>query len=394
MCCAAGWAAAGDAHSTSASQNAGTSCDVGLEDRGIFSDLDQSISLPLFAGARPENTSIAVNKRARTLSVLVDGTPVKTYPAALGFSPEGDKKREGDGRTPEGVYTIVEMSDRNLPKKYGARSMLLSYPNKKDAARGLRTGLISKEKAAAIAARIQKGKTPPQDTPLGSSIRIHGGGVGKDWTLGCIAMRDEDIEELFEVVRPGTRVRIAPDVPAGLRDTDRDGIPDPVDILLGALKADANDAAYDDGYYSISKKLGDVPRKRGCCSDVVVRALRNAGIDLQSALQRDRQKAPGAYPGMRRPNPNIDHRRVRNLVRYFKRHFKEIPLSSRRYMPGDILLFDTLPKSGPDHIGVVGVDVSGTDAPPIINNWTYGAVTDPMPLTTFVPVTHHFRAPR
>lgn len=206
-----------------------------------------------------------------------------------------------------------------------------------------------------------------------------------------IILREADLTELCEVVTKGAIVEIAPGTPTGLHDADDDGIPDQVDILLGALKADANNASYDDGFYPIAKHLGDVPRNKGCCTDVVIRSLRNAGIDLQQAVQHDAKKNPKHYPFIKHPNPNIDHRRVKNLVPYFKRHFISLPVDQKRFMPGDILLFDTLAKAGPDHIGIVSAETTAEGAPLIINNWTYGAVTDPMALLSFVPVTHQFR---
>ncbi len=366
---------------------------TGLKDLGIFSDLDNEIQVPLFKGANKDNILIAINKHARTLSALVNGIPIKTYPIALGFSPIGDKEKEGDGKTPEGIYSIVEMKQDKLPKKYGARSMLLSYPNIKDAERGCKKGIITTDQKSEIISQTKRGNIPLQTTALGSSIRIHGGGIQDDWTLGCIAMRDEDIIELFEVVRNGTQVIVAKDIPQGLTDSDKDGIPDPVDIVMGALKVDVNNAYYDDKYYPISSNKGDVPRDRGCCSDVIIRSLRNAGIDLQSVLQKDIRRHPDSYPNIKKPNSSIDHRRVKNLLVYFKRHFEEVDVSERKFMPGDILLFDTLLKQGPDHIGIVS-SFSTTDGTPlIINNWTYGSVTDSMDLLSFVPVTHQFRAP-
>ena len=70
-----------------------------------------------------------------------------------------------------------------------------------------------------------------------------------------------------------------------------------------------------------------MPRQEGVCTDVVIRALRNAGIDLQRAVYDDAGRAPAAYPRIgRRRNPSIDHRRVKNLIRYFDRHWQRLPV--------------------------------------------------------------------
>ncbi len=204
-------------------------------------------------------------------------------------------------------------------------------------------------------------------------------------------------------LRPGDRAELLPLVaraqlsnePAS--DADDDGIPDSLDVLLGALKAEANGAAYDDGYFSLKYPGGDPPRERGACVDVVVRALRNAGLDLQSAVRDDIRAAPSVY-GIARPDPNIDHRRVRTVIKYFVRHFEahstELDDPSDPLAPGDIVFFDTFPdRPGPDHLGVVTRSRGKSGRPLVINNWTTGYTTRKMDLLAFVPVTQRFRFP-
>src|SRR6185436_7664707 len=90
-------------------------------------------------------------------------------------------------------------------------------------------------------------------------------------------------------------------------DRDGDGIPDALDVLIGARKTVLNGDAYVSGYHKLSFPMGDVPRDIGVCTDVIVRALRNAGLDLQVELQRDLRRAPRAYPMIRRAgDANID----------------------------------------------------------------------------------------
>jgi len=173
-------------------------------------------------------------------------------------------------------------------------------------------------------------------------------------------------------------------------DLDSDGIPTGFDILIGAKKTVLLRSPYVETYRALTFPNGDMPREEGVCTDVVVRALRNAGYDLQSLLSRDRASAPSAYPAIAKPDRNIDHRRVRNLLIYFKRHFESLPETST-LLPGDIVLFDTMGDSRPEHIGVVSDSVGTSGQPLIINSWTTGYITSEMDLLPSVPVTHRFR---
>jgi len=182
-------------------------------------------------------------------------------------------------------------------------------------------------------------------------------------------------------------------------DADRDGIPDALDILIGAKKTVLNADAYTEGYVSIKFPMGDVPREMGVCTDVVIRAVRNAGVDLQKALNEDIKRSPRSYPMVKgRANPHIDQRRVKTLLPYFVRHWEEHtarfddPKDPLR--PGDVIFMDTFPsKAGPDHIGILSDHLDDQGLPLVINNWTTGTVTAEMDLLTFVPVLHRFRLP-
>jgi uncharacterized protein YijF (DUF1287 family) len=195
------------------------------------------------------------------------------------------------------------------------------------------------------------------------------------------------------------RARLSKDVqvvaaaPSQKEDRDGDGIVDRLDIALGAKKLIHNKARYIERYVGIPYPGGDVPRTEGVCTDTVIRALRNAGIDLQREVHEDILAARKAYPMVEKVDPSINHRRVRTVVRWFERHWQKLS-SDAPYLPGDVVFFDTFPsKPGPDHLGVVSDTVSDTGHPMIINNWTDGAVDAEMDLLSFVPVTHHFRAP-
>jgi murein L,D-transpeptidase YafK len=165
------------------------------------------------SGARSERPTtnagvhIVVNKGARTLS-LYDGPKqlVKTYRVGLGSQPTGPKQLEGDGATPEGEYYVTHAN----PQSKFHLSVGLSYPNAADAARGVSRGSITKTEGQSIVDAIDRRERPPQHTKLGGDIFVHGGGSSKDWTAGCIALEDSDIEELFARVPIGARVTVLP----------------------------------------------------------------------------------------------------------------------------------------------------------------------------------------
>jgi murein L,D-transpeptidase YafK len=136
----------------------------------------------------------------------------KTYQIALGNNPAGAKIRQGDGATPEGDYYITHKN----PRSNFYLSLGVSYPNIADADRGLKAGLITKAQHKAIVSAVNTGAKPPQNTRLGGDIFIHGGGTGKlfglfrDWTLGCVALENDEIKELFQTIPVRTPVKIVP----------------------------------------------------------------------------------------------------------------------------------------------------------------------------------------
>lgn len=136
----------------------------------------------------PEVTSIVVNKGHRRMYLLHNEEILKAYDFDLGFAPTGHKEFKGDGKTPEGTYLI----DRRNPRSSYHLSIGISYPNSKD-----------------IAHAIAQGRNP------GGDIFIHGQpnnskAKGRDWTAGCIAVRNEEIEEIYAMVRKGTLITLRP----------------------------------------------------------------------------------------------------------------------------------------------------------------------------------------
>ncbi|MFN7224175.1 MAG: murein L,D-transpeptidase family protein [Paracoccaceae bacterium] len=135
----------------------------------------------------PAVTSVQVHKGERKMYLLHHEKVLKSYNVALGFAPDGHKQFEGDGKTPEGTYRI----DRRNPNSEFHLSIGISYPNQAD-----------REYAAAL------GNKP------GGDIFIHGGPrkpiTRRDWTAGCIAVTDREIERIYAMVKDGTPIHILP----------------------------------------------------------------------------------------------------------------------------------------------------------------------------------------
>lgn len=149
------------------------------------------VSNPLPSGTQIDR--IVVEKSARKLSVFTNGKELKNYRVALGRNPVGAKQQEGDNKTPEGIYKI----DSRNPQSDFHLALHISYPSDDDKARAAERGVSA-----------------------GFDIMIHGiqngrGWIGafhrlQDWTAGCVALTDEEMEELWRVTADGTPVEIRP----------------------------------------------------------------------------------------------------------------------------------------------------------------------------------------
>lgn len=133
------------------------------------------------------------------------------------------------------------------------------------------------------------------------------------------------------------------------------------DFLAAAAAQIGRTVTYDPAYTTLSYPGGDVPMSTGVCTDVIIRAFRQIGVDLQSEVHEDMKKSFSAYPhlwNLRSPDPNIDHRRVPNLMTWFKRRGKSVPISREAsdYRPADIVAW-RLPDGRP-HIGIVTSEIS------------------------------------
>ncbi|MBA3354888.1 MAG: L,D-transpeptidase [Pyrinomonadaceae bacterium] len=160
----------------------------------------ESLKLPI------KEPRIVIFKSKRQLELYSNGVVVRTYRVGLGLNPVDDKQREGDRATPEGEFYIFTKN----PKSAYYLSLGISYPNIEDAERGLRAGLITRAQRDRIVSAINKKAAPPQYTALGGLIYIHGNGAGSDWTWGCVALENEDIQELYKSVDIGTPVTMKP----------------------------------------------------------------------------------------------------------------------------------------------------------------------------------------
>lgn len=161
------------------------------------------------AGQRPMTDAachVRIEKAKRRLTLTRGGETLLTCRVGLGSCPTGRKRMQGDGRTPEGVYTICLIKEQG---KYG-RSLGISYPNREDAELALREGRIGLETHRAITDRLAAGERPPWGSPLGGEIYLHEGGSGSDWTAGCIALDEGDMDVLFPCRELIWRVEIVP----------------------------------------------------------------------------------------------------------------------------------------------------------------------------------------
>ena len=141
----------------------------------------------------PRITGIVVNKGEREMFLLHNGQVIEDYKIDLGFAPIGDKEREGDGKTPEGRYRI----DLKNPKSQFHLSLRISYPNADD-----RAGAATRGDDPGGDIYIHG--TPGRRAPYSMHENI------RDWTHGCIAVSDADIEELWRLVSVGATVEIKP----------------------------------------------------------------------------------------------------------------------------------------------------------------------------------------
>jgi len=145
------------------------------------------------AGTALHADRVLVLKKERTLQLLSRGKVIKSYKSALGGNPIGPKTRQGDHKTPEGVYVL---DYRNAHSQFH-RAIHISYPNERDRAGGRKLGVSP-------GGDVFVHGLPNGYGYLGAAHRL------KDWTDGCVAVTDEEIEEIWRAVPDGTPIEIRP----------------------------------------------------------------------------------------------------------------------------------------------------------------------------------------
>ncbi len=170
-------------------------------------------------------------------------------------------------------------------------------------------------------------------------------------------------------------------------------------MINGAKKEVIKGVLYDAGYVSIPYPNGDVAANKGACTEVVIRGLRNAGYDLQKLVHEDMKRNFRLYPrrwGLNRPDPSIDHRRVPNLMVFFKRFAKSLPIKTTgtdkaTWRPGDIVCWD-LTGNGLTHIGVLSNELNSAGTPLILHN--IGPSASQEDCLTSWKIMGHYRYPK
>ncbi len=164
--------------------------------------------------ASGEAVEIVLSRSQHKLMVKKNGQTLRSYKVALGSGGSTSKLREGDYKTPSGQYRITNVRESDKFHLF----IQLNYPNMADATKALRSNVISRKQYRDILDAHVYGLQPPQNTALGGAIGIHGIGLETnekiqihqniDWTRGCIALRNQEIEELSQLISKGTPVSI------------------------------------------------------------------------------------------------------------------------------------------------------------------------------------------
>jgi uncharacterized protein YijF (DUF1287 family) len=165
------------------------------------------------------------------------------------------------------------------------------------------------------------------------------------------------------------------------------------ELLVSAARAQIGvTVSYDPAYRKLAYPNGDVPMNTGVCCDVVIRALRKQGLDLQKELHEDMAAHFSEYPrkwGLKKPDANIDHRRVPNLMTYFERqgYSRAVSKNAADFAPGDIVTW--LLPGGLTHIGIVSDRKTSSGGPLIIHN--IGSGTREEDILFGYRITGHYR---
>ena len=165
-----------------------------------------------------------------------------------------------------------------------------------------------------------------------------------------------------------------------------------VELADSTLTLTEQQVEYDPSYFRLDYPNGDIPPNKGVCTDVVIRAYRKIGIDLQKEVHKDMKENFDKYPknwGLSHPDKNIDHRRVPNLMTFFERHGITLSITQNPidYQPGDIVCWNL--GGGITHIGIVSTkNIENGEKPLIVHNIGSGQVLEDM-LFDFKIIGHY-----
>jgi len=173
-----------------------------------------SFTLSFTPALASEKIEVVIDRSEHKLIVKKEGTTLRTFKVALGSGGRKAKLHEGDHKTPKGTYRISKVRDSQRFHMF----LQLDYPNMDDAKRALKNHTITRQEYRKILEAHNYGRLPPQNTALGGAIGIHGIGHETkdkleihqvaDWTQGCIALRNDEVEELSRFIHVGTTVTI------------------------------------------------------------------------------------------------------------------------------------------------------------------------------------------
>lgn len=363
---------------------------LGLHDKGVFNRFAPYVTLVGAEGYAARRVGLMLNLHKDVLHLTVDRVPVSVIPTELAGS---ERARRWLHRWAAGAVFRVASIDGPA----GRRVVRLQLLSSEEAQQAVRSQRLSKSRASAhrrVRARVA---AHWRRRPPGRRLTLVSHELARCESAICLRIPSLTLDALARKLSTNTLL-----VLRRLKwpsDRDQDGIHDQVDLLIGAKKLIWNKARYVEAFHYIEFPMGDVPTGTGVCTDVLVRSMRNAGIDLQVLLQRHIARFRKKYPWIESRSPNIDHRRVRNLLILFKDRATLISTginesNKHLYLPGDIVFMDTKPKKwGPDHVGIISDRRNSRGYPLVINNRARGPQkhTAEMDLLPQIPITHHFR---
>lgn len=172
------------------------------------------------------------------------------------------------------------------------------------------------------------------------------------------------------------RAQIPPSAPAALAAPAPTPPSTPASLIVARARLEVTrGVTYDPSWFPLAYPNGDPAPDRGVCTDVVIRALRATGVDLQQRIHEDILARPAAYTTVKRPDRSIDHRRVAPMLTYLRAHADKLPMSFdeaaiRAWAPGDIVVwaFKPCPACTPDHVGIVSDRKGPRGVPLVLHN--------------------------